>query len=93
MLPRFAQGVTELKVVTDGCLLREVLSDPLLTSYSVIVVDDVQQRSASTDVLLGLLRKAWLIPCVRGAVHTEARLACAAALHMRHTRGMRHLRR
>lgn len=55
------QGTTEIKVVTDGCLLREVLGNPLLSSYSAIIVDDVQQRSASTDVLLGLLRKVLLV--------------------------------
>ena len=86
------QGSTELKVVTDGCLLREVLGNPLLSAYSAVIVDDVQQRSASTDVLLGLLRKVrffsflpmyFLGPRHSRAAHVETRvqglLRCQAA--------------
>jgi hypothetical protein len=43
--------------MTADRLLHEVLSDPLLGSYAVIIIDDVQLRSASTDLILGLLRK------------------------------------
>ncbi|KAL0940759.1 ATP-dependent RNA helicase DHX35 [Colletotrichum truncatum] len=48
---------TRIKYMTDGLLIREALVDPLLTRYSVIMVDEAHERSISTDILLGLLKK------------------------------------
>nr|WJH19561.1 Probable ATP-dependent RNA helicase DHX35 [Euglena gracilis] len=50
-------AATRIKYVTDGMLLQEIMGDPLLARYSVIVVDEAHERSLHTDVLLGLLRK------------------------------------
>lgn len=50
-------GVTRIKYLTDGVLLREMMADPLLSSYSVIMVDEAHERSIATDMLLGLLKK------------------------------------
>lgn len=51
------QGVTRIKYCTDGVLLREMMEDPLLSTYSVVMVDEAHERSLATDVLLGLLKK------------------------------------
>ena len=49
--------VTQILFMTDGMLLRELMDDPLLTSYSVVMVDEAHERNTSTDLLLALLRK------------------------------------
>lgn len=38
-------------------LVREMLIDPLLSRYSVLIVDDCHERSLYTDIILGLLKK------------------------------------
>lgn len=48
---------TRIKFLTDGLLLREALVDPLLSRYAVVMVDEAHERSLSSDVLLGILKK------------------------------------
>lgn len=48
---------TRIKYMTDGLLLREALLDPILSRYSIIIIDEAHERTIHTDVLLGLLKK------------------------------------
>src|ERR1700753_4439904 len=48
---------TRIKYMTDGMLEREVLVDPELKRYSVIMLDEAHERTISTDVLFALLKK------------------------------------
>lgn len=48
---------TRIKYATDGVLLREIMSDPLLSQYSVVLLDEAHERSMQTDILMGLLKE------------------------------------
>ncbi|MES2470356.1 MAG: ATP-dependent RNA helicase HrpA [Verrucomicrobiota bacterium] len=47
---------TVLKFMTDGILLAEIQSDPLLRAYSAIIIDEAHERSLNVDFLLGYLK-------------------------------------
>lgn len=48
---------TRIKYLTEGILINEIMGDPLLTKYSVIVLDEAHERSLLCDMSLGLLKK------------------------------------
>jgi ATP-dependent RNA helicase DHX8/PRP22 len=49
--------VTKIKYMTDGMLQREILMDPDVKRYSVIMLDEAHERTVATDVLFALLKK------------------------------------
>jgi ATP-dependent helicase HrpA len=56
---RFGDNVgddTFIKVMTDGILLAETQSDPMLSHYDTIIIDEAHERSLNIDFLLGYLK-------------------------------------
>ncbi|MRX08221.1 ATP-dependent RNA helicase HrpA [Pseudoduganella sp. FT25W] len=57
---RFAdtlQKGASIKLMTDGILLTETQSDPLLRGYDTIIIDEAHERSLNIDFLLGYLKQ------------------------------------
>lgn len=52
---------TMVKLMTDGILLAEIRTDPLLKCYDTIIVDEAHERSLNIDFILGYLAR--LLPC------------------------------
>ena len=46
-----------VKLMTDGILLAETQTDPLLKAYDTIILDEAHERSLNIDFLLGYLRQ------------------------------------
>ncbi len=47
---------TVLKYMTDGMLLRELLTEPDLGAYSALMIDEAHERTVATDIACGLLK-------------------------------------
>src|SRR4249920_2559753 len=51
---------TILLVVTEGVLTARLQSDPLLSDFRTIVLDEFHERSIHADLAIALARQAWL---------------------------------
>ncbi len=49
---------TQLEVVTEAILVRQLQSDPALEDYNVVVLDEFHERSVNTDLALAFLKEA-----------------------------------
>ncbi|KAK7431920.1 hypothetical protein QQZ08_001539 [Neonectria magnoliae] len=47
---------TVMKYMTDGMLLREFMTEPDLSGYSAIMIDEAHERTVHTDILLALVK-------------------------------------
>ncbi|MDP3228747.1 MAG: ATP-dependent RNA helicase HrpA, partial [Acidovorax sp.] len=48
---------SSVKLMTDGILLAETQTDPLLKAYDTIIIDEAHERSLNIDFLLGYIRQ------------------------------------
>lgn len=48
---------TRIKYLTDGMLVRDMMKDPFLTCYNVVVVDEAHERTLRTDIVLASLKR------------------------------------
>ena len=46
-----------VKLMTDGILLAETQTDPLLLAYDTLIIDEAHERSLNIDFLLGYLKQ------------------------------------
>ena len=54
---RKTSAETRVKFMTDGVLLAETRSDPLLKAYDTIIIDEAHERTLNVDFLLGILKR------------------------------------
>lgn len=47
---------TQIKLMTDGIILAELVNDPLLEQYSCLIIDEAHERSLNNDFILGYLK-------------------------------------
>ncbi|KAG8195923.1 hypothetical protein JTE90_001157 [Oedothorax gibbosus] len=47
---------TKILFLTEGLLLRQVSTDPMLSAYKVVILDEVHERHLSCDFLLGIMK-------------------------------------
>ena len=53
---RLSQNAS-VKLMTDGILLAETQTDPLLKAYDTLIIDEAHERSLNIDFLLGYLKQ------------------------------------
>ncbi|KAJ1977858.1 ATP-dependent RNA helicase [Dimargaris verticillata] len=51
-----SSNATRIKYLTDGMLIRELLSDKLLSRYNCVILDEAHERTLRTDILFGMLK-------------------------------------
>ena len=47
---------TRIKFITEGLLIKELLFNPSLKNYSILIVDEVHERSSNMDIILSLIK-------------------------------------
>ena len=48
---------TKLLFATDGMVVKEAMSDPDLSAYSLIIIDEAHERKVQTDIFIGAVKR------------------------------------
>lgn len=48
---------SKIRYYTDGMLLREFMLDPTLQKYTTVIIDEAHERTVTSDLVLGLLKR------------------------------------
>ena len=51
-----ANSEKKILFMSDSQFIEELISNPKLEGYSVVVVDEIQERTIATDIILGILK-------------------------------------
>ena len=54
--PHVDNKTCKIKILTNEMILREVYRDPLLLKYSVIIIDQIDERTTDMDILFGVVK-------------------------------------
>jgi ATP-dependent helicase HrpA len=65
---------TSIKLMTDGILLAETQTDPLLRRYDTLIIDEAHERSLNIDFLLGYLKSVLAVRLDLKVIVTSATL-------------------
>jgi HrpA-like RNA helicase len=65
---------TQIKFVTDGILAKEFLFKPFLDDYSILILDEIHERNANTDLILILCKNLLEIRSDLNIIITSATL-------------------
>jgi len=50
-------AATRIKLMTDGVLLAETQTDPLLRKYDTLIIDEAHERNLNIDFLIGFIKQ------------------------------------
>jgi ATP-dependent RNA helicase DDX35 len=51
---------TQIKFLTEGMFIRELLIDPLFQNYNCIIIDDCHERTINSELIFGFLKKIFV---------------------------------
>ncbi|OAF64760.1 G4-resolvase 1 [Intoshia linei] len=53
----YDKNITKIIYVTNGLLLKMLVSDPVLSDVKVIVIDEIHERSVEVDILISTIKR------------------------------------
>lgn len=67
----YSREKTQIKFATDGMLIRELILDPQLKQYNVVIIDEAHERTVQSDLLLYSLFTTFIEHCSNNLLIAE----------------------